>query len=162
MNNDLLIAWLKDAYAMEQALVPVLENHAKDAKDDPAARSRIELHAEQTRRHGELMKGCLEHLGSSPSTAKSAVGSLFGTVHSVSTGIFADETVKNGLADYATEHFEIACYRALSEAARAANQEHVAQVCGEILRDEQEMADWLNGQLPRIVRDASAKIATRR
>ena len=66
------------------------------------------------------------------------------------------------VADYATEHFEIACYRALSEAARAANQQHVAQVCGEILRDEQEMADWLNGQLPKIVREASAKIAARR
>jgi len=162
MNNDLLIAWLKDAYAMEQALVPVLENHAKDAKDDPAARSRIELHAEQTRRHGELMKGCLEHLGSSPSTAKSAVGSLFGTVHSVSTGIFADETVKNGLADYATEHFEIACYRALSEAARTVNQQHVVDVCGEIIRDEQEMADWLSSQLPVIVRNTMSKAQVKR
>src|SRR5256885_6003100 len=162
MNNDLLIAWLNDAYAMEQALVPVLENHAKDVKDDATARARIELHAEQTRRHAELVKGCIEQVGGSPSVLKSAVGTLFGTIHSVSTGMFADETVKNALADYATEHFEIACYRALSEAAQAANQQDVAQVCGEILRDEQEMADWLNGQLPKIVREASAKIAARR
>lgn len=157
MNKDWLIAWLNDAYAMEQALIPVLENHAKDAKDDPAGRARIELHVEQTRRHGELVKGCLEQLGSSPSGIKSVVGSLFGTVHSVSTGMFADETVKNGLMDYATEHFEIACYRALSEAARELNQQHVAQVCGEIVRDEQDMADWLSAQLPKIVRDAMAK-----
>ena len=61
MNNELLVAWLNDAYAMEQALVPVLENHAKDAKDDPTARARIELHAEQTRRHAELVKGRMHH-----------------------------------------------------------------------------------------------------
>jgi ferritin-like metal-binding protein YciE len=162
MNDDLLIAWLRDAYAMEQALIPVLENHAKDAKDDPAARARIELHAEQTRRHGELVKGCLEQLGSSPSTVKSTLGSVFGNVHSVSTGMFADETVKNGLIDYATEHFEIACYRALSETARSLNQQHIVQVCGEILHDEQEMADWLSAQLPKIVRDAMAKSQLKR
>jgi ferritin-like metal-binding protein YciE len=68
----------------------------------------------------------------------------------------------NALADYAPEHFEIACCRALSEAARHANQDHIAEVCGEILRDEQEMADWLSSQLPKIVRDASAKAAIKR
>jgi ferritin-like metal-binding protein YciE len=162
MNKDLLIAWLNDAYAMEQALIPVLENHAKDAKDDATARAKIELHAEQTRRHAELVKGCVEQLGSSVSTTKSVVGSMFGAVHSVSTGMFADEAVKNGLVDYATEHFEIACYRALSEAARSVNQDHVVQVCGEILRDEQEMADWLSGQLPKIVREAMSKAQVKR
>jgi ferritin-like metal-binding protein YciE len=29
MNKNWLIAWLNDAYAMEQSLIPVLENHAK-------------------------------------------------------------------------------------------------------------------------------------
>ncbi|GAC1464430.1 MAG: ferritin-like domain-containing protein [Gemmatimonadaceae bacterium] len=162
MKNELLIAWLNDAYAMEQALIPVLENHAKDAKDNPTARARIELHAEQTRRHGELVKGCLEQLSESPSTVKSVVGTLFGAVHSVSTGMFSDEAVKNALADYATEHFEMACYRALSEAARAVGNQHIVQVCGEIVRDEQEMADWLSGQLPAIVREGLAKSAAKR
>jgi ferritin-like metal-binding protein YciE len=34
-GKETLIAWLNDAYAMEQALIPVLENHAEDAKDFP-------------------------------------------------------------------------------------------------------------------------------
>jgi ferritin-like metal-binding protein YciE len=156
MDKDLLISWLNDAYAMENALIPVLENHAKDAKDDPAARARIELHAEQTRRHAELVKGCIEQLGTSASTVKWAAGSAFGALHSVSTGMFSDEPVKNALTDYATEHFEIACYRALSEAAKAASHPEIAQICGEIIRDEQEMADWLSAQLPKIVREGMA------
>ena len=90
------------------------------------------------------------------------MGRVTGWLHGISSGAADDETIKNGLMDYAAEHFEIACYRALSEAARAAGQDHVAQVCGEILRDEQEMADWLSSQLLKIVRDASAKQATQR
>ena len=84
---------------------------------------------------------------------------MFGALHSVSTGLFADETVKNALVDYATEHFEIASYHALSEGARGASQAHVAQICSEILRDEQEMADWLASQLLQIVREASTNAA---
>jgi hypothetical protein len=71
--------------------------------------------------------GCIEELGASPSALKSAAGTLFGTIHSVSTGLFADETVKNALADYATEHFDIACYRALRPGARStADSTHLA------------------------------------
>ena len=33
--NEQLIAWLNNAYSMEKALIPVLENHAKDAENYP-------------------------------------------------------------------------------------------------------------------------------
>lgn len=32
-HKELLVAWLNDAYAMEKGLVPILENHAKDAEN---------------------------------------------------------------------------------------------------------------------------------
>ena len=34
-HKEQLIAWLNDAYAMENSMIPVLKNHAKDAKDYP-------------------------------------------------------------------------------------------------------------------------------
>jgi ferritin-like metal-binding protein YciE len=51
---------------MEQAQIPVLENHAKDAADFPEFRARDERHLEETRRHAELVRGCLERLGERP------------------------------------------------------------------------------------------------
>jgi ferritin-like metal-binding protein YciE len=157
VDRNTMVAWLNDAYAMETALIPVLQNHAKDLRSSGLDAERIELHVEQTRRHAELVKGCVEHMGSSISAVKTGLGSLFGTVQSVSTGMFADELVKNGLLDYAAEHFEIACYRALQAGATDMGDTHVSGICAEILRDEQEMADWLQGELPTLVRHTSRK-----
>src|SRR5438552_2597268 len=152
MMKETMIAWLNDAYAMETALIPILKNHASDAREDPTAQQRIESHLEQTRRHAELVKGCVERLGGTTSAAKTGLAAMFGAIQSVSTGIFSDQLVKNALVDYATEHFEIACYRALQSGAEALGDRHIADMCGEIMRDEEQMAEWLKSQLPMIVR----------
>jgi ferritin-like metal-binding protein YciE/glucose/arabinose dehydrogenase len=152
-SKDTLIGWLNDAYAMEQVLIPVLENHAEDAKDFPDVAAADRRHLEETRRHAELVKGCIERLGEKPSTAKSLLGQMLGAGQSVATGMFRDEVVKNFLSDYAAESFEIASYRALIAAARALGDEETARVCEEILRDEERMAAWLTENLPRVVQE---------
>lgn len=152
-DSELMIAWLNDAYAMENGLIPILENHARDAERHPALRSRVEQHVEETRKHARLVRGCLERLGEEPSGAKRAVGGLFGTMQKAATGPFRDEEVKNGLLDYATEHFEIAAYRSLLEGARTTGDEETAQTCEQILRDEVDMARFLYENLPTAVRD---------
>lgn len=65
---------------------------------------------------------------------------VMGIVQGASTGAAMDEMVKNCLADYATEHFEIASYRALSAAAQKVGDQETVIVCEEIIKDEQEMA----------------------
>jgi ferritin-like metal-binding protein YciE len=153
-SRELLIAWLKDAHAMERGLVPILENHAKDAERHPAVRARIEQHANETRRHAELLEECLERFGESTSTIKAGASRIMGAVESIATGPFGDEEVKNALMDYATENFEIAAYRALIEGAESLEEQEVADICQEILQDEEDMADFLEEQLPTTVRDA--------
>lgn len=150
-NRDVLVSWLNDAYAMESALVPILENHARDAKEHPALQARIEEHVGETRRQAEMVKGCIERLGSSPSTAKKALGSLFGMVQAPATGMAADELVKNAIMDFASENFEIASYEALLTAARQCDEPEVAAVCEQILVEERQMAQWLQENLPGLV-----------
>lgn len=152
-DSELMIAWLNDAYAMENGLVPILKNHARDADRHPALRSRVEQHVEETRQHAELVKACLERLGEEPSGAGGTVGRFFGAMQNGATGPFHDEDVKNGLLDYATEHFEIAAYRSLIEGARTTGDEETAHACEQILRDELEMARFLYKNLPTTVRD---------
>jgi ferritin-like metal-binding protein YciE len=150
-HKELLIAWLNDAYAMEQGLIPILQNHAKDAKNHPMIKNRIEKHVEETRRHAELVKECVERLGSSTSAVKTGFASLTGAIQSVTTGVFSDELVKNALMDYAAENFEIAAYKALVAGAREFGDQRTVDVCQRILEDEMDMADWLNDQLPVVV-----------
>lgn len=132
---------------------PVLENHARDARDFPEIRERDEQHLEATRRHADLVRGCLESLGESPSGMKSALGTLMGSVQSVATGPFQGELVKNFLMDFASENLEIASYSAIITAARDLGEEDVARTCEGVLRDEQAMADWLQENLPSAVRE---------
>jgi ferritin-like metal-binding protein YciE len=150
-DKQLLVSWLNDAYAMETALVPILENHAKDAKAHPTIEARDREHAEQTRIQAERIRECLERLGEKPSKVKTALGSLFGMLQAPATGMFGDEIVKNFLMDYATEHFEIACYEALITACEQLGEGEIAAVCRENLREEQEMADWIKDYLPSVV-----------
>jgi ferritin-like metal-binding protein YciE len=151
--NETLIGWLNDAYAMEKGLVQVLENHANDVKDHPEAYRKITQHLEQTRLHADRVEQCIARLGGSTSNLKSAMGSVMGFFQGRSTGVAPDELVKNGLSDYAAEHFEIASYRALIVAARALGQNEIVQALEENLRDEEDMARWLEKQLPMMVQE---------
>ncbi len=158
-HQEKLIAWLNDAYAMETSVAQVLEAHAKEAKDHPLMQTRIQEHLEETRRHADLVKGCIERLGSSPSTIKSGMGTVMGTVQGMSTALAKDKLVKNALGDYASEHFEIASYQALVTAALQIGDQQTASVCQDILRDEDAMARWLEQQLPGIVQETIGEAA---
>ena len=158
-SKDLLVAWLNDAYAMEQGLIPVLQNHANDMKDNPQAQQRLQQHIEETRRHGERIQQCVQRLGTTTSTAKSALATVLGSIQSVSTGMFGDEKVKNALADYSAEQFEVAAYRALIAAAREHGDQEIVRACEDNLREDEAMARWLDQQLPSIVRMTTEKQA---
>ena len=151
-KKDQLITWLNDAYGMEQSLVKVLENHAKDAEDFQEVRAKDLQHLEETQRHADRVKYCLSLLNETPSTTKSVMSNVMGRVQGASTGMYKDELVKNFLADFASEHFEIACYTSLIAAAHEAGYPEIAEVCREILQDEQAMADWLEQKIPEITR----------
>jgi ferritin-like metal-binding protein YciE len=150
-EEEQLLAWLNDAYAMEKAQIPVLENHAKDARRHPEVRKRDLQHLEETKQHARDVKRCIEHLGEKPSVTKKAIGRLTGAMNSVATEPFQDEIMKNFLMDYAAESFEIACYRSLIVAAEEAGHPKVARVCEEILKEEEEMAEWIRDHLPKAV-----------
>jgi ferritin-like metal-binding protein YciE len=150
-RRDTLIDWLNDAYATEQNQIQVLQSHVKDAEDQPAIRSRLESHLAETRRHAEMVDQCIQDLGGSTSTTKSVMGKISGMFAGAGTGAADDEMVKNCLADYSMEHFEIACYRGLITAAEALGEGRVADTCRRILRDEEQMAAWLQEQVPTVV-----------
>lgn len=147
-----LIAWLNDAYSMEQSQAKVLENHANDAADLPDVREKDMQHLYETRRHAEKIERCLGFLGEKPSTVKGMMGTVMGTVQGMATGVFGDEIMKNFLSDYAMEHFEIACYRALIAASDEAGRPEISQICQEILKEEEAMAQWFAQRIPDIAK----------
>ena len=147
-HQEIVIAWLNDAHAMELAIAQVLEQHAEQAEDHPPMHTALQRHLEQTRRHADLVKGCVERMGGETSGVKTGMASVMGTVQGMTTKLAKDDLIKNTLHDYGTEHFEIACYTSLIAAGENLGDLETAQVCGEIPRDEQAMAEFLFQQIP--------------
>ena len=145
--KEQFIAWLNDAYSMELALIPVLQNHAKDAQDYPEIHDRDIQHAEETQRQADRLKSLIEQLGGSVSTVKSTFGSIFGNMQAVTTEMFRDQLIKNFLSDYAAEAFEIASYKSLIATAEIIGEHEAVPVLQEILREEEAMARWIEERI---------------
>lgn len=162
-GRNQLIAWLDDAYAMESGLVGILQNHASHfAEVLPSAARRLQRHIVETQRHAERLHECLERLGTQPSAVKSTLSSVIGSVEGASTAIFRDHLVKEVLADYASEHFEIACYVALVNAATRLEETAVADLCRQNLQEDRAMAGWLLRQIPLVLsQHTDAAVASR-
>src|SRR5258708_39566058 len=131
-GKDQFIAWLNDAYGMENALIEILQHQIKDAKDYPHVQPRLEQHLEQTRGHAQMVKQCIERLGGKTSTVKTGMAKLFGQIQALSTGPAKDEMLKNALADYAAENFEVASYTPLIIAAQELGEQQTATLCEQI------------------------------
>jgi ferritin-like metal-binding protein YciE len=152
-HNELYLAWLNDAYSLEQSLTQVLERHVADAKDYPQVQARMQQHLEETRRHAELVKSCIERLGSDTSKLKSGLATVTGAVQGMTTVVAKDDLIKNALADYSSEHLEIASYTSLISAAQTMGDLETVSICQQILRDEEAMQSWLAQQIPLITQE---------
>jgi hypothetical protein len=61
-HQELYLAWLNDAYALERSLEQVLEHRVKDAQDHPNMQARVRQHLEETRRQAERLQACIERV----------------------------------------------------------------------------------------------------
>jgi ferritin-like metal-binding protein YciE len=152
VSRENLTAWLRDAHAMENQAIEILEKQASRLEHYPELRAKVRTHLEESRRQAERVEHCLHQLGTDTSSLKTAAGKLIGTAQQLS-GLFAsDEVLKSGIADYAFEHYEIASYKMLIAAANEAGEHEVRRTLEENLREEEAMAEWLGQHLPEVTR----------
>lgn len=149
-KREQFIQWLGDAHAMEVGIVSTLEKHIADAKGQPKVRSALVKHLAETKRHATAMKKALASLGGSHPYLKEGVSKVANLVAGLVTTVAKDTGVKNAIADFATEHFEIACYKSLIVTATLLGERKIAAMCRAILKEEQAMAKTLDSQLTGI------------
>jgi ferritin-like metal-binding protein YciE len=151
-TTDTLIAWLKDAHAMEQSAINILEKQSKRLEHYPRMEAKVKEHLGVTRQQADKVKACLERHGADTSTMKDLMARFTGTMNALGSSTAGDEAVKAHMADYAFEHMEIASYRILIATAKHVGDVQTQRVCEEILSQEEEMADWLGQELEETTR----------
>jgi ferritin-like metal-binding protein YciE len=151
MTNQMrtLVAWLRDAHAMERATVDTLDHLAERLyRPYPEFAARFRQHWQESLGQVERIETCLKDLGSDTSTFKDLRNRFIGIAQAYAVEVLPDELVKDCLAAYASRHFEIATYISLSAAARKLEQPAIVQMCEENLQQERAMASWLEQQIP--------------
>jgi ferritin-like metal-binding protein YciE len=152
-SKDLLVQWLRDAHAMESAAIEILEKQTKNLENYPSLKRKLEDHLEETKQQEQMVRECIEQLDTGTSVIKDTSGKLMGNMAAITNMMAEDEVVKNGIADFAFENFEIASYRSLVGAAEQLGETRVKEVCETILKQEEAMAGWLNENLPEVTQE---------
>lgn len=145
-----MIAWLRDAYALEQQAIQILSMQLRRLRGYPALGARLREHLDETRGQARMVRDCLQRYGAGTSLVKTGLGVAMGNVMTIGTALTEDEVVKNAVADYAFESLEIATYTCLIAAAEEAGDAETRRACETILEQEQRMARWLEQHLAGI------------
>ncbi|MGA7437930.1 MAG: DUF892 family protein [Luteibacter sp.] len=159
-HRDNLIAWLRDAHAMEQQAEQMLKAQAARIEHYPKLKDRIEQHLDETLGQQKLIEGCLARYDTKPSVTKDALGKVMAFGQAIGGSVNSDEVIKGAIAGYVFENLEIATYTTLRAAALAGGDSEIVRVVDEILPQEQAMAEWLLNHLPELTDDFLALDAT--
>jgi len=145
--RESLIAWLRDAHAMECQAETFLQTQIDRLKSYPEAIPRLRSHLKETEEQKETVEACLRALGEDTSTLKDTTMKIAANLQGLMHATAGDEVLKNALASAAFEQFEAASYRMLVSAAQIAGEPEIARVCEKIMEQEISMSDWAWGQL---------------
>ena len=147
--RDELAIWLRDAYSMECGLESMLSNQFGSKDDSVVQKARI-AHLLRTRLHIATVEALLKSLGTRTPVIDS--GSIMtDALKMMAESLSHDESIKDLLTCYAMEHFEVACYKTVIAAAKAAHLPYVVKACQEIIADEEKMAENIDAILPSVV-----------
>jgi len=151
-SRQTLIAWLRDAHAMERASVDSLDRMADRLVRFPELAAGLREHWRLSLTQAQQIEVCLKRFGSDTSTFKDLAGRFIGIAQAFAVEVSSDEVVMDCCAAYSWRHFEIACYLSLSAAATALEEAEVVRMCEEHIQQERAMAQWLEQQIPETTR----------
>ena len=151
MKQRMLIGWLNDAHIMEVRSLPILRRRVGDEPLAPDARARLESHLRETEQHSERLRQALRALGSAPTPVLGSSEPIVVLTQDITSRLFSDRLVISAIAALAAEQFEVAAYSALIAAAEHAGEAEVARLCRLNRGEDEDMAEWLDAQIPIVI-----------
>jgi ferritin-like metal-binding protein YciE len=166
--TDLITDQLREAEAVEQSSISLLQSHLRGAPPGPY-RAALRRHLDETRRHAHQVAERLQDLGATRSPLQTAIGVGEAVVGRVTGLALAPMTLLTGRAqpvallrhlgdDIAAEAREVAVYETLERLAEAAGDDTTASLARAIRGDEERALSALQALLDpladRAARDA--------
>ena len=149
---DVFIDGLRKAHAMENQALSIMQPQLNRLEHYPQVSALLDRHIRETEAQIQRIDQIFETLNESSSGLKDTMLSLSGSMAAMTHSMATDEILKNSLANFAFEHFEIAAYTALLTAAQEANVTQAIPLLEQNLQEEVAMASAIHDGLPDVVR----------
>ena len=158
--RDVFVDGLRNAHAMEKQALSIMEPQLKRLEHYPEVSAMLDQHIRETKGQIARLDQILEGIAESASTLKDMSLSFTGTMAAVTHSMASDEILKNSMANFAFEHFEIAAYTALITAAEEAGATTAVPLLEQNLAEERRMAGLIEDSLPTVTRQYIALSAS--
>jgi ferritin-like metal-binding protein YciE len=150
--RETYITGLVNARALEVQAIELLSRQVDRVQSYPEVETVLRKHLAESEQQRDRLDGLLEAQGTSHSGVKDFMTGLMGNMAAMGHVPMQDEIIKNSLANYAFEHFEIASYKSLLTLAELAGDTRAPEVLKLSLSEEQRMAQWCEDNLDAITR----------
>jgi len=149
-SHDLFITGLKNAHAMENQALSIMKPQASRIENYPDIEAQLNNHIAETKTQIARLDTILEGLDEDKSSLKDMALSLAGTFAAVGHTVAPDEILKNSMANFAFENFEIAAYKSLIALAEASGNDDAIPALEMSLNEELDMAEWLDANIEAV------------
>jgi ferritin-like metal-binding protein YciE len=141
------ITGLHNAHAMETQAIQLLTRQADRLENYPELEAKLRSHLEESKAQRARLEDVMHALNEDYSAIKEAVLGLGGNIAAMAHTLASDEIIKNTLANYMFEHFEIAAYKSLIEMAEYNGDLRGAAAAKTSLHEEELMAAWIDERI---------------
>jgi ferritin-like metal-binding protein YciE len=155
--RDIFVVGLRNAHAMEVQARELMERQSERLTDYPEVQQKVTEHLRETEQQLKRLESCLEACGESTSSLKDTALSVAANVTAMTNSMAGDEILKNTFSNNAFEHFEIASYKSLLALAGPAGAESSRPALESSLREEEQMAAWIDANVQKVTMEYLAR-----
>jgi len=148
--REIFVTGLRNAHAMEKQALSIMEPQVARLESYPDIAQRLTEHIQETKGQIERLESILTSLGESSSGLKDVALSVVGSMAAMGHTVAGDEVLKNSLANFAFENYELAAYSSLATLAEAGGFSEAQTGLLQSLSEEQTMAEWIGSNLPKV------------
>jgi len=148
--RSIFVTGLRDAHAMEKQALSIMEPQVARLESYRDVAQHLKEHIQETQGQIERLEAILTSLGESSSGLKDVALSVVGSMAAMGHTVAGDEVLKNSLANFAFENYEIAAYSSLATLADAGGFSEARAGLIQSLSEEQAMAEWIGSNLPNV------------
>ncbi|HEY4250616.1 MAG TPA: ferritin-like domain-containing protein [Roseomonas sp.] len=148
--RDIYVTGLINARALETQAIQLLSRQVERLESYPDLEEALRRHITESEVQCDRLDELLHSLGSSNSPVKDFITATMANLAAMGHALAPDEVLKNALANYAFEHYEIATYKSLLILADFAGHASAQAPLDLSLREEERMAQWCHDHLGKL------------